>query len=76
MDDQEGLGGAVEGAGRQRLGFAGDEVAQVILWLGRLPQGEPNHGAVALLLLLLLLKQVLQRVQEVSWQRGMQTSSK
>ena len=63
MNDQEGLGGAVEGAGSEGLGLPWDNVAEVVVGLGGFPKGEPGVGSMVLIR---MVEQVLQRVQEVT----------
>lgn len=64
MDHQEGFGGGVEGASCQRVGSAGDDVAQVIVGVRRLAEGEPGDSLIGLILV--VVQQVLQRVQKVA----------
>lgn len=65
MDHQEGFGGAVEGAGDQRVGPARDDVAQVVVGVGRLAQGELGESLIGFILVV-VVKQVLQGVEKVA----------
>lgn len=63
MDNQEGFGGAVEGAGCQGVSPAGDHVAQVVVRVGGFPEGEPGDGPVAAIP---VVEPVSEGVQEVA----------
>lgn len=63
MDHQEGFGGAVEGAGGQGVRLAGDDVAQVVIGMGRFAEGESGDSLIAVIL---VVEQVFQRVEEVT----------
>lgn len=63
MDHQEGFGGAVEGAGSQGVRFARNDVAQVVIGMGWLAEGEFGNSLIAVIL---VVKQVFQRVEEVT----------
>lgn len=60
VDHQEGLGGAVEGAGRQGVRFARNDVAQVIVGAGGFAEGEFGGRLIAGIL---VLKQFRQGVE-------------
>lgn len=60
VDHQEGFGGAVEGAGSQRVGPTRDDVAQVVVGARRPAEGELGEGLIGLILL--VVQQVLQGV--------------
>lgn len=62
MDYQEGLGGAVEGAGCQGVRFARNDVAQVIIGMRWFAQGESGDSVIAVIL---VDKQIFQGVEEV-----------
>lgn len=63
MDNQKGSGGAVEGAGGQGVGSARNDVALVIVWMGRFPEGESGNSLVAVIP---VVEQVFDCVQEVA----------
>lgn len=65
VDHQEGFGGAVEGAGGQRVGPAGDDVAQVVVGVGRLAEGELGESLIGFILVV-VVQQVLQGVEKVA----------
>lgn len=69
VDHQEGFGGAVEGAGGQRVGPAGDDVAQVVVGVGRLAEGELGESLIGFILVV-VVQQVLQGVEKVAWKRS------
>lgn len=64
MDHQEGFGGAVEGAGSQRVTIARDNVAQVVIGVGRFAEGEFRKSLIGVIL---VLEHVLQGVEKVAW---------
>lgn len=64
MDHQEGFGGAVEGAGSQRVGLAGDDVAQVVVGVRRLAEGELGESLIGLIPV--VVQQVLKGVEKVA----------
>lgn len=63
MDYKEGFRGGVEGAGCQGIRLAMNDVAQVIIRMGRLAEGELGKCLIAVIL---MVKQVVQRVEEVT----------
>lgn len=63
MDHQEGFGGAVEGAGSQRVTVAGDDVAQVVIGVGRFAEREFRKSLIGVIL---VLEHVLQGVEKVA----------
>lgn len=64
MNHQESFGGAVESAGGQRVGPAWDDVAQVVVRVRRLAEGELGESLIGLILV--MVQQVLQGVQKVA----------
>lgn len=64
VDHQEGFGGAVEGAGGQRVGLARDDVAQVVIGVRRLAEGELGESLIGLNLV--KVQQVPQGVKKVA----------
>lgn len=60
VDHQEGFGGAVEGASGQRFGPARDDVAQVVVGVRRLAEGELGESLIGLIVV--VVQQVLQGV--------------
>lgn len=66
MDYKEGFGNVVEGAGRQGIEFSRNDVAKVIIGMGRFPQGEFGNSGIALIL---VVKKVFHGIKEVTWQR-------
>jgi len=63
VDHEEGFGRAVEGAGRQGLWIARNDVAQVIVGMRGFAEGEFGNSCVAVIF---VVQQVFQRVEEVS----------
>lgn len=64
MDHQEGFGGAVEGAGSQRVMVARDDVAQVVIGVRGFAQGEFRKSLIGVIL---VLEHVFQGVEKVAW---------
>lgn len=64
VDQKEGLGSSVEGAGRQGLRLARNDEAEVIVGVGGFTEGESGNCRV---FVILRFKQVFQRVKKVTW---------
>lgn len=63
VDHQKGFGGAVKGAGGQSVSSARNNVAQVVVRVGRFPEGESGSSLVAVIP---AVQQVFEGVQEVT----------